>query len=348
MGPTEGTPGPDLNRKFLSVLLCLLSHVFSGEFPVRASNFSSDARLDSCHSVSLSLSPEEINTHLENGRLLLTEGKYSEALAHYQAAVEADRQNYLTYFKRATVLLALGRHRPALDDLNQVIELKPDFLAARSQRGSLLFKLGRLDDAHMDLEWVLRHDPYNSEANHLYALIDPVKRNIETAQMLLEDGQPHEAADVLTQVLNDVVWDVSLRAMRAQAHEESGDLMSAIVDLRVTTKMRSDDTDGFLKLSRLHYRVGEAEESLVAIRECLKLDQDHKQCFAHYKKVKKLALLITSMNEAEKSGSFVDCVQKADSVLKVDSSPAIGQVVRAKKCHCQNKVLSSLTSCDYF
>lgn len=106
--------------------------------------------------MSVSLTAEEIGIHLENGRILLSEGKYSEALTHYQAAVEADRKNYLTFFKRATVLLALGRHRAALDDLNEVVQLKPDFLAARSQRGVLLFKMGRLDEAHMDLEWVLR------------------------------------------------------------------------------------------------------------------------------------------------------------------------------------------------
>ena len=30
------------------------------------------------------------------------------------------------------------------------------------------------------------------------------------------------------------------------------------------------------------------------VRECLKLDPDHKQCFAHYKKVKKLNKQILS------------------------------------------------------
>lgn len=286
----------------------------------------------------MSLTPEEIENHLENGKLLLSEGKYNEALTHYQAAIEADRSNYLTFFKRATVLLALGRHRPALDDLNEVIALKPDFVAARSQRGALLFKLGRLDEAHIDLEWVLRQDPYNSEATHLYSLIDSVRNNIMTAEMLMEDRQYHEAADVLTLVLNHVPWSLSLRQMRTDANEMSGDLVSAISDLRVTTKMRNDDTSGFLRLSRLYYELGEPEESLVSVRECLKLDQDHKECFTHYKKIKKIAALFSSMNEFSKDGSYADCISKSDSILKLDTNSVVRQAVKAKKCHCLNKV----------
>ena len=335
---THGVLTRDLNRKLVSVWICLVSYGFSRK------SFRSYQLILTCHSVSVSLTPEEIDMHLENGRILLSEGKYSEALTHYQAAVEADRKNYLTFYKRATVLLALGRHRAALDDLNEVVGLKPDFVAARSQRGVLLFKMGRLDEAHVDLEWVLRLDPHNAEANQLYSLVDPVRHNIQTAHMLLEDGQPVEAADILTQVLTDVPWDLTLRLMRAQASEQAGDLMSAISDLRVTTKIRSDDTAGLLKLSLLHYKLGEAAESLVTIRECLKLDQDHKDCFSHYKKIKKLALHISNMNEQAKAGSYAECVEKANSVLKLDSSPAIVQLVKAKKCHCLNKVSSAILS----
>ena len=38
------------------------------------------------------------------------------------------------------------------------------------------------------------------------------------------------------------------------------------------------------------------------VRECLKLDQDHKRCFAHYKQVKKLNKLIESAEELIKDG----------------------------------------------
>jgi hypothetical protein len=47
--------------------------------------------------------------------------------------LDADPNNYMSYYKRATVFMALSRSRPALADLDRVIELKPDFVQARVQ-----------------------------------------------------------------------------------------------------------------------------------------------------------------------------------------------------------------------
>jgi tetratricopeptide (TPR) repeat protein len=54
-------------------------------------------------------------------------GAYSDALSHFHAAVDADPNNYMSYYKRATVYMALSRSRPALADLDKILELKPDF-----------------------------------------------------------------------------------------------------------------------------------------------------------------------------------------------------------------------------
>merc|ERR1719400_2232617 len=82
----------------------------------------------------------EIDQHLTLGMQLLGRGQYSDALSHFHAAVDADPNNYMSYYKRATVFLALGRSRPALADLDKVIQLKSDFGKARLQRGSVLLK----------------------------------------------------------------------------------------------------------------------------------------------------------------------------------------------------------------
>ncbi len=245
----------------------------------------------------------------------------------------------MTYFKRATVYLALGKHKAALDDLNEVIQLKPDFLAARLQRGSVLLKQGRLDEAHIDFEWVLRSDPYNEEAAHSYSLIDPLKHDIQNAYLLINDNDWSEAVVVLTRLLHELPWDCKLREMRSNAYEKLGDIVNAISDLRATTKMRSDNTEGYFKLSKLHYDLGEAEESLNSIRECLKLDPDHKPCFNHYKKVKKLASNVKAMNDFAQENQFKECTDKAKAALKTESD-ALNMVfvIKSKMCHCLTKV----------
>ncbi|KAI1280664.1 DnaJ -like protein subfamily C member 3 [Halotydeus destructor] len=317
----EGTPELrkfSVFRKYLSLWVFLLSYSCNFEL-VRCGTY------------------EEIEKHMEEGRHLLAQGLYNDALTHYHAAVELD-SNYMTHFRRATVYLALGKHKSALEDLNEVILKKPDFIAARLQRGSVLLKQGRLDEAHIDLEWVLRQDPYHDEATHLYTMIEPLKQQIQQAYLLMADAQFAEAVELLSGLLSDLPWDVKLREMRAQAFEKLGDIMSAIGDLRSTTKMRADNTDGFLKLSKLHYELGEPDESLTTIRECLKLDPDHKLCHTHYKKVKKLVSQIKNMNEYATQGQYNECAEKANTALKTEKDVhRVVHLIKAKKCHCLNK-----------
>merc|ERR1712223_1686967 len=117
------------------------------------------------------VSQAEIDQHLSLGMNLLARGAYSDALSHFHAAVDADPNNYMSYYKRATVYLALGRSRPALADLDKVIQIKNDFLSARVQRGSVLTKMGRLDEAHIELEKVLAKDHKHEEATRLYTSV---------------------------------------------------------------------------------------------------------------------------------------------------------------------------------
>ena len=83
---------------------------------------------------------------------------------------------------------------------------------------------------------------------------------------------------------------------------------------RTTTKLRSDDTAGFMRLSVLHYHLGEAEESLNEVRECLRLDPDHKDCFTLYKKLKKVAKFVVAAREARNSEDWDDCKEAAQKV----------------------------------
>ena len=70
----------------------------------------------------------EIEQHLNLGMNMLARGSYSDALTHFHAAVDADPNNYMSYYKRATVYMALSRSKPALADFDKILQLKPDFL----------------------------------------------------------------------------------------------------------------------------------------------------------------------------------------------------------------------------
>lgn len=57
-------------------------------------------------------------------------------------------------------------------------------------------------------------------------------------------------------------WDPESRELRADCYIRMGDPQKAIQDLTPTTRLRNDNRAAFLKLSLLHYKLGEHHESL--------------------------------------------------------------------------------------
>jgi len=90
----------------------------------------------------------------------------------------------------------------------------------------------------------------------------------------------------------------------------------AVSDIKPTTKLIPDNTKGYYRLSKLYYVMGEADESLNEIRECLKLDPDHGECHKHYKVVKKLVKQIQAILDFRKDQNWDDCIQKVQQMQK--------------------------------
>ena len=262
------------------------------------------------------VSQAEIDQHLSLGMNLLARGAYSDALSHFHAAVDADPNNYMSYYKRATVYLAMSRSRPALSDLDTVLKKKPDFLKARHQRGGVLLKMGRLDEAHIDLENVVRKEPGNEDAQRQYAMVNTLKERIEEVRDYINWNNYEPAIELLNDLLEYIPWDPSLRELRSECYLGLGNVIHAISDIRTVTKLTSDNTAAYFKLANLHYQIGEADESLAEIRECLKLDPEHKDCYPLYKKLKKVAKFLTAAKDSRERQEWDECVSSAQKVLK--------------------------------
>jgi len=280
----------------------------------------------------------EIDQHLTLGMNLLARGAYSDALSHFHAAVDADPNNYMSFYKRATVYLAMSRSRPALTDLDTVLKMKPDFVKARHQRGGVLLKMGRLDEAHIDLENVVRKEPENMEAQKQYAMVNSLKEKIDEVKDYINWSQYEPAIESLNELMEYIPWDPSLRELRSECYLGMGNVIHAISDIRTVTKLTTDNTAASFKLSNLHYQIGEAEESLIEIRECLKLDPEHKDCYPFYKKLKKVAKYLNKAKESREQQEWNECVENAQKVLS--NEPTVEGIrfhAYDRLCHCQKE-----------
>uniref|UniRef100_I3JS59 DnaJ homolog subfamily C member 3 n=1 Tax=Oreochromis niloticus TaxID=8128 RepID=I3JS59_ORENI len=282
----------------------------------------------------------EIEHHLEMGRKLLAAGQLAEALSHYHSAVEGDSKNYLTFYKRAAVFLAMGKSKSALPDLTKAIQLKPDFLAARLQRGNILLKQGSTQEAREDFEAVLQRSSDNEEAQNQLMKANELEELQEEAQAAYHQGDYSTTITVLERVIEISPWDPESRELRAECYIRMGDPQKAIQDLTPTTRLRNDNRAAFLKLSKLHYSLGNHHESLNNIRECLKLDQDDKECFSHYKQVKKLSKQLDSAEELIQEGRHQEAIEKYESVMQTEPNvPYYTNLAKERICFCLVKAI---------
>lgn len=305
--------------------------------------------LDVVHGVNRGTNQNEVDKHLAMGGDFLARGQLQDALYHFNAAVEGDKNNYLTYFKRGTVYLALGKAKFAILDLNKVLELKPDFSGARNQRAHVLMKQGSLAEAVKDFTY-LHQVEHNDDAYHNLIRAETLMSDIHLAESLVKEHQYTTAVDLLSSIIEACPWSSYLRELRSNCYVALNDPMSAILDLRSTTKLQSDNTDGYFKLAMLHYQLGQPYESLREVRDCLKLDPEHKDCFPHYKKVKKVDKFWNDIQDAISSQDYDTCIDSAQKILKTETKvPMIQWLGHAKLCKCymeQGKTAESISSCN--
>ncbi|XP_056145519.1 dnaJ homolog subfamily C member 3a [Lampris incognitus] len=263
----------------------------------------------------------DVENHLEMGKKLLAAGQLADALSHFHAAVDGDPQNYMAFYRRATVYLAMGKSKSALPDLSRVVELKPDFTSVRLQRGNLLLKQGKLDEAESDFKKVLKSNPSDKEEREAQSQLtrsDEIQRLVTQVHSDFDKEEYVKAAAQLDTIIETCVWDVASRELRAECFIRMGETGKAISDLKAASKLKNDNTQAFYKLSTIYYNLGDHEMSLNEVRECLKLDPDHKQCFSHYKQVKKLSKQIQSAEELIQEHRYEDAVTKYEAVMKTE------------------------------
>jgi len=241
---------------------------------------------------------------IEKANQLLAQSRMPEALDAYSAVIQKDPKNYQALYRRATVYMALGKAKHAIPDLTAVLEIRPDFKQARDQRGSIYIKQGKYELAALDYkEDAAKRNEIQTLRGH--------EKSYHAA--MYQENSLQKAIEHLTALIEKSPWSIEFLEARAECYEHRGMYDDAILDLRPTTKLNPDNTKNWLKISLLHYHQGHAERSLDTIRECLRLDQDHKACGDHYKKVKKLNKHLVAANEAIQGKNWKKAYDSLDS-----------------------------------
>ena len=225
--------------------------------------------------VSLDQIPSDtpVSSLLRSAQSHLSGGKTADALVYFDAAIQKDPVDYLTYFKRATAYLSLGRINQATDDFTEVLRLKPGFESAHNQLGKI---------RSWAADWGGAASEYRKAGKGSGPEMDQLLK-AEGASKLAAEAEKKgdweacsKHADVAVMVAKR---SISLRELRSRCKIASGNILQGINDLQHVLQLRPGDTKPHVVISAsLFFAMGESEQGLAQIRKCLQSDPDNKLC----------------------------------------------------------------------
>ena len=156
----------------------------------------------------------------EEGRKLLSQQRYDEAIEAFSTAIDIIPRDYQSYNFRGVCLALQGDYDQAIADYSRAIEIRPTYAEAYNNRGFANSQTGNLKAALNDYSRALEINPffadaYNNKAWLLATCSDQSIRN---------GGQ----AVQLAQKAVELRPDVSSMDTLAAAHAAAGDFESAI------------------------------------------------------------------------------------------------------------------------
>ena len=213
--------------------------------------------LNVIHYTILTLDPEEP----------LEQGRYQEALAAYDSAIQLAPEASEAYQGKAVVLYRLGQMAEALQSCEKALQLRPDFAEAQHIKVGILLTQGKLKEAMTSCEEAIRLCPTAATAHHLKAGIlkeqgrfQEAIKACEQALQLNPDLLPaHELRKEL-QPFNDSIiqYEEGLSLLNARQYAAALDVFNVI------TQSAPEFVEAFHCKGLALGNLGRHEESLAA------------------------------------------------------------------------------------
>ncbi|PWN46311.1 TPR-like protein [Ceraceosorus guamensis] len=275
--------------------------------------------------------------HLKEGVAALTTGRYTSALASFDAAIASDPEHYLSYYRRATALLSLGRTSAALQDLDALLKLNPSFAQAHLEKAKTLAKDGELDQAKESAKEFLKLKKSDEQGLTLQSSIDAAikaQQTLRTTAANVDKLVAKDAKDAklaaqaeacrkhASVVLETSPGNLEARRLRANCALARGDLDDAVADWSRIAHL-APSSELLIRLSSLSYLIlgeegsSQQEAGLLHLKNCLNSDPDNKACARAHRRLRNLN------KSLKKAHNFADA-ESWRAVLSALKGPKIG------------------------
>ena len=107
----------------------------------------------------IELDPKDAYPHNGLGNVYFEVGRYDDAIAEYERAIELDPKDACPHNGLGSVYYEVGRYKEAIAEYKRAIELDPKFALPHNGLGSVYYELGRHDEAIAEYERAIELDP---------------------------------------------------------------------------------------------------------------------------------------------------------------------------------------------
>ncbi len=215
--------------------------------------------------------------HQERGNALVREGRFEDAIAEFEKALEKETNESGIYVNLSLASMALGRHAVAQEHARNALEINPYNSEMHTNLGFLLARAGdaesvlthltaatRINPLH-PLSWYNRATLYLQLNNHEHALEDytealrlyPRYADALNGRGVVwrAKGQTDNALDDFDRSIEIRPADDGARYLRAVTRVETGDLTGALDDLNTALEFASPGSPRRREIETLHRRV---------------------------------------------------------------------------------------------
>jgi tetratricopeptide (TPR) repeat protein/2-polyprenyl-3-methyl-5-hydroxy-6-metoxy-1,4-benzoquinol methylase len=153
--------------------------------------------------------PRCARAHLNRGNVLLAGDQIDEARSAYQLAITCDPHYAAAHFNLGNLNCRAGKYERALHDYEAAIAIKPDFADAFVAMANAFASLGRTSEAIASYERALAVNPGYAEVH------------FNLGVLAMTEGRHEQAADSLRQAID-------VRPDYAEAHDALGRVLSSV------------------------------------------------------------------------------------------------------------------------
>ncbi len=178
--------------------------------------------------------PSFAKAHYNLGIALVQLGRVSEALVHYNKALEINPNYAEAEYNLGIALLQIGRLSEAVSHYNKALVINANYVEAHNNLGTALVQLGRVSDALAHFQRAMEINPLNVEAQNNMALVlatfpeSRVRNGTKAVELA-------ERADHLTGNAN-----ASISATLAAAYAEVGRFPNAVTTAKRAVQLATD------------------------------------------------------------------------------------------------------------